>query len=266
MEAVMSKVDVVIPTRNAPSVLSLCLSHYWLNAHDEKLVSSVSIFDNCSAAPGMSAIQQEARRRGAAVFINERNVGVWASVNRGLVLSQSEYVLVLTSDVLLGPGSLRKLVGSLDTEPTLAVVGPTVADGLQALPWLHEPVTGYELDTSTYNGAVWLFRRGLLESVGYFDPQFYVCFGDTDWMQRVQDAGWKFGVLRNARCIHLDKCSRQADHTIDQDNEVEVQDALRFHRKWRHRPEILAKHPIPDRLMYALQKETYWQREVTAHV
>ena len=260
----MPKADVVIPTRNAPAVLSLCLSHYWLNAHEESLVSSVALFDNRSTAEGMSAIQQNAQRMGASVFINERNIGVWASVNRGLVLARSEYILVLTSDVLLAPGSLRKLIGALDTEPTLSVVGPAVADGLQSLPWLHESVVGYELDTSTYNGACWLFRRNLLEQVGYFDSRFYVCFGDVDWMQRVRDAGGQYGILRNARCTHLDKQSRQADHSIDQDNEVEMRDAEQFHEKWKHRPDVLAKHPIPNPLMYALQKESYWHHELVA--
>lgn len=258
----MSKVDVVIPTRNAPQVLSLCLSHYWLNAHDDALVSSVSLFDNRSSAPGMDSVQQEAIRRGARIFVNEQNIGVWASVNRGLVLSRSEYILVLTSDVLLGPVALRNLVGTLDTDLALAVVGPAVSDGLDALPWLHALVTGPVLDSSTYNGACWLMRRSLLAQVGHFDPQFYVCFGDTDFMQRVRDARWEYGVLSNARCVHLDKQSRQADLSIDQDNEVEVRDALRFHEKWTHRPDVLARHPIPDRLMYALQKERYWNRNI----
>ena len=258
----MSKVDVVIPTRNAPSVLSLCLSHYWLNAHEEKLVSSVTLFDNCSTDSGMSSIQQNAQRMGASIFINEQSVGVWTSVNRGAVLARSEYILVLTSDVLLAPGSLRKLMGALDTDSTLSVVGPVVADGLQSLPWLYEPVTRYELDLTTYNGACWLFRRSLLDQIGYFDPQFYICFGDVDWMQRVRDAGGQYGVLRNARCVHLDKQSRQADHSIDQDNKVEVQDAIRFHTKWQHRPDVLGKHPLPDRLMYAMQKEQYWQHKL----
>lgn len=261
-EEVMPKVDVIIPTRNTPAVLSLCLSHYWLNAHDEALVSSVSMFDNCSAALGMSVIQRNAQRMGASVFINEQNVGVWASVNRGLALSRSEYVLVLTSDVLLAPGSLRKLAGALNAEPKLMAVGPAVADGLQALPWLHEAVTEYELDVSTYNGACWMLRRSVLEQIGYFDSRFCVCFGDTDWMQRVRDAGWQHGVLRNARCIHLDKQSRKSDHSVDQDNEVEIRDAQRFHEKWKHRPDVLARHPIPDRAMYALQKDKYWSREL----
>ena len=258
----MPKVDVVIPTRNVPAVLSLCLSHYWLNAHEESLVSSVALFDNRSTAEGMSTVQQNAQRMGASVFINEQNIGVWASVNRGAVLARSEYVLVLTSDVLLAPGSLRKLCGVLNTEPSLAVIGPAVADGIQALPWLHESVTGFELDTSTYNGACWLMRKSLLEQIGYFDPQFYVCFGDTDFMQRVQDAGWKYGVLRNARCVHLDKQSRKSDHSIDQDNDVEIRDAERFHEKWKHRSDVLARHPVPNRMMYAIHKEQYWKREL----
>jgi len=109
-------------------------------------------------------------------------------------------------------------------------------------------------------------RKSLVTDVGWFDPDFYVCFGDTDYMQRVRDADYLYGVTENARCIHLDKQSRQADHTVDQDNEVEIRDAERFHEKWRNRPDVLARHPIPDRMGYALMKDQYWRKELTGAV
>lgn len=265
-EAGEEMIDVIIPTRNAPEILSLCFAYYWLNGHDDRLISSVSIFDNCSTASGMSDVLAGAgsgKFSNLVVFRNEKNVGVWTSVNRGLTLSRSEFILVLTSDVLLGPKATWTMVEILKGNPELHLIGPTVKNGLENLPWLSDiSKMSAEINNTTYNGACWMMRRSLLDRVGYFDPQFYVCYGDTDYVQRAQDIGVQYGVSNQARCIHLDKQSRQADHTIDQDNEVEIRDAGRFHQKWEHRPDVLARHPVPNRLLYAIQKERYWKHEL----
>lgn len=266
-------VDVIIPCRNAPEVLSLCLTHYWANAHDNNLVASVTLLDNCSTAPGMDEVLGEATRRGCVVIRHEWNIGVWASVNRGLALARSEFVLVLTSDVLLGPMAIELLlhVRQQELSKGLRILGPIVRDGLVALPWLSERSAVSPVNYDHYNGACWLMDRALLTEddhfgIGWFDPRFYVCFGDVDYMQRVRDGGHTYGVTPMVRCVHLNQQSRQADHTVDQDNVVEVQDAERFHEKWRNRPDVLARHPIPNRMGYALMKDQYWRKELIGAV
>ena len=249
----MSKISVIIPTRNAPEVLALCLAHYWANAHDERLVASVTLLDNCSEATGMDAVFSDAIRRGAAVVRHERNVGVWASVNRGLVLSRSEKVLVLTSDVLLAPGAVAELDRIQDASQVWFLGPRVVSDFLTAIPLLYERAAG-PVDRSHYNGACWLMPKELVWKVGWFDPQFYVCFGDTDYTQRLTDAFYVYGVTDAVRCVHLDKQSRRHDHTEGEDTYVEIRDAERFHEKWADRPDVLARHPRLSPLQYAVTK------------
>lgn len=247
-------IDVVIPTRNAPEVLSLCLTHYWANAHDEKLVASVTLLDNCSEAKGMEAVFNEALRRGAAVIRHERNVGVWTSLNRGLALSRSEKVLVLTSDILLGPGALAEL-DRVQDESNVWFLGPkVVSDFLQHIPLLYERADGPFVNRATYNGACWLAPKELYQRVGGFDPRFFICFGDTDFTQRLTDAFYVYGVAEHVPCVHLDKQSRRADYSEGQDTEVEMRDAERFHEKWADRPDVLARHPRLTAVQYAVSK------------
>jgi GT2 family glycosyltransferase len=248
-------IDVIIPTRNAPEVLALTLAHYWANAHDETLVASVTLLDNCSSAPGMDRIFGDVIRRGGRVLRQEGNIGVWASVNRGLALAQSEQVLVLTSDVLLAPEAVAKL-SKIQEEFDIPSLGPrVVSDQITHLAQLyssHSPA--YTADTSHYNGACWMMKRSLLNTVGWYDPQFYICFGDTDYNQRLLDAGVLYGVTDSVRCLHLDKQSRRHDFTEGQDTEVEMTDARRFHTKWQDRPDVLAKHPQLSSVQYAIAK------------
>lgn len=247
-------ISVIIPTRNAPHVLALCLTHYWANAHDDRLVASVTLLDNCSEAKGMDAVFSDAIRRGAVVIRHERNVGVWASVNRGLALSRSEKLLVLTSDILLAPGALAEL-DRIQDESLVWFLGPrVVSDFLEAVPLLYEPPMAGTVDRSHYNGACWLMTRELIEKVGWFDPRFYICFGDTDYALRLTDASYVYGVTDTVWCVHLDKQSRRSDFTEGEDTRVEMRDAERFHEKWRDRPDVLARHPQLTGIQYAVSK------------
>jgi len=260
---VTPRMSVLIPTRNAPSILALTLAHYWANAHDDRLVDSVTLLDNASTAPGMDAVLAEAHRRGCHVIRHEKNIGVWASVNRGLALSRSEKVFVLTSDILLAPDALKWL-HAIQDDTGVDFLGPKVISDQQEYLWTlyDDPLPAQTVDISAYNGAVWLFTRECIEKVGYFDPSFYVCFGDVDYAQRVKDAGLSYGVTDAVRCLHLDKCSRRADHTADQDTSIEIRDWERFAEKWSHRPDVMVKHAKPDRIFYNMLKERYWEQNV----
>lgn len=254
-------ISVIIPTRNAPSILALTLAHYWANAHDDRLVDSVTLLDNASTAPGMEAVLADAQRRGAQVIRHEKNIGVWASINRGLVLSRSEKVFVLTSDIFLAPDALKWL-HAIQDDTGCAFLGPQVVSDQQEYTWLlyEDPLPAQQVNLSTYNGAVFLLTRTLLDKVGMFDSQFYITYGDTDYAQRTLDAGLSFGLTESVRCIHLNQQSRQADFTVEQDTTVEINDWKRFASKWQHRPDVMIKHQRPDYIKYSMIKERYWKK------
>ena len=252
-------IDVIIPTKNAPHILAMTMAHYWLNAHNDRLVASVTLLDNCSDAKGMDSVFDDAISRGARVVRHERNVGVWTSLNRGLTLSRSNKVFVLTSDILLAPQALQWL-DAIQDDSGCDFLGPTViSDQIEYLWALYEdPCPAEAVNRSHYNGACWLMTGELIEKVGSFDPRFYICFGDVDYTQRIADAGLSFGVTGAVRCLHMDKQSRQADFTASQDTDVEIRDWERFAEKWGDRPDVMTKHPRPDRIIYNMMKSQYW--------
>ena len=247
------KVEVVIPCRNAPEILWLTLAH--LLAFNGGALSRVTLLDNVSTVPGMDEVLAFARRSGCLVIRHEGNVGVWTSVNRGLALTRSRWVLVLTSDVLLGPHAVQHLLQAA-VETDVPFLGPEVLTGMKMVPALALPQpTRFEVDTSKYNGACWIMDWPLLrEKVGWFDPRFCVCFGDTDYIQRMQDADFPSGVLLGVPCVHLDKQTRRADATVQGDTLMEIEDAKQFREKWSGRPDVLAKHPMPNADVWNVMK------------
>jgi len=238
-------IDIVLPCRNAPEALMLTLQFFWANAYDPNIVASVTIVDNCSTDARVRPILEHAAARYPEthrVVLNERNVGVWCSVNRGLAAGRSEFAFVLTSDVLLGHGSLAKIYGALAADRTLGILGPEVLIGLGTCPLLARNGGEVVVDRSTYNGAAWMLKRELLSKVGWYDPRMYVAFGDTDFMERMRLANVGYGVLRGVPCVHLDKQSRRVDGTAGQDSEMELKDAREFAQKWAAHPDVARRH------------------------
>ena len=238
-------IDVIIPVRNAPEALALTLTYFWANAYDPKYVASVTIIDNCSTDINVRPLLEQAHRRFPKthqVIYNEHNVGVWCSVNRGLAFGQSEFAFILTSDVLLEQDALKCLHGMMLADPSLGNLGPDVLTGLGEIPKLTGDNRDVRVDRTTYNGAAWMLRRDILKTIGWYDPHFYVAFGDTDYMERMRLYGIGYGILRGSYCVHLDKQARRAEGSARQDSERELKDAKVFAQKWAGRPEVVHRH------------------------
>jgi len=103
----------------------------------------------------------------------------------------------------------------------------------------------------------------LQQEIGYYDSQFYVCFGDVDYVERLAEAarGKADGslvpsVVAGLYICHLDKQTRRADMSAEQDTEMEIIDGDRFREKWAHRADVIARHREISRQGYMQFKET----------
>lgn len=260
------RVDVILPCRNAPAVLGLCLTHLW--QYGREWVRFVVVLDNASTDPGMGPVLAAAARQpGHLVIRHERNVGVWCSVNRGLATVTGDRVLVLTSDVLLGPQTLPVLLEA-QRQSAAVCIGPEPSNaGLATYPSLFDPRTTYGVQAG-HNGALWLLDwPAVRDAVGWYDSRFYVCNGDTDMLERLlahaertQDARFVPRIVRGLPTCHLDKQSRRADHTAEADAAVSVRDSERFQAKWDGTAAAV-RHPqerFEDVLAFIQQEHGGW--------
>jgi len=253
-------VDVLIPCRNAPQALWLCLVHLEAFTPWDQ-IASVTLLDNASTDAHMPDVfaLAERFRVPTAIIHHERDVGVWCSLNRGLALARNSLVLVVTSDVLIGPGVINQLLDA-QRATHLAFLCPDWSVGLGEVTRLAQPHNVHvSLAASEarpqamalredYNGACWLMDWSRLRpAVGWFDPRFYVTFGDVDYVERCRlaaasDPSLAPAVLSGACVCHLDKQSRRADMTAEEDTRMELGDGRRFRDKWRGYPAVLTRH------------------------
>ncbi len=176
------------------------------------------------------------------VIANERNRGLAAANNQGILGSRAPFVLISNPDVLYEPGAidalhtllrrrpqaafavarLRDPDGTLQTSagdlPTLreALLGRALAlrrgrDGVKRGFWWH----GWDHDQEERIGhggeACYLVRRSALDGIGLQDERFPLDWEGIEWSARVQEAGWEIWFCPQAEVVHLGGVSlRQA--------------------------------------------------------
>jgi glycosyltransferase involved in cell wall biosynthesis len=134
-------VTAVIPAYNYARYLRECANSV-LGQRDVDV--RLIIIDDCSTDETPNVASDLGRDSRVAVLRNEPNIGHIPSVNRGMRLVETEFVVKLDADDLLAPGALARATALLDVRPTVSFVygrprhfsGPTPrAIDLPALSW-----------------------------------------------------------------------------------------------------------------------------------
>ena len=179
---------------------------------------------------------------------NEENRYVYAETNRALALVQSDYVIWCATDHLVLPGWYAPL-HTLLRDHDFTWVAPAWTEGPYRMAELWEslgpPPTTLQVQTDRIGSSCLLLNwKKAQATLGGFDPRFQIVFGDTDYLERMRDAGHRFGVCLDSHSRHLGSQTCRA-LGVQHFTALERADAEAFHAKWAHRPDILARHPLP---------------------
>jgi N-acetylglucosaminyl-diphospho-decaprenol L-rhamnosyltransferase len=173
------------------------------------------------------------------------NLGFARAANLGVRATTAPVVVVANADVRFAPDSVRHLADRLADAPDTAAAGPQVRfpDGrLQAsarrLPdlrtafahaalarvWPANPWTrryrAADLDPDAAREVDWLsgcalaLRRDAFESVGGFDPGYFLYVEDVDLAVRLRADGWRLRYEPGARVVHAVGASTAARRRV----------------------------------------------------
>src|SRR4051794_40373891 len=120
----MTPLSIVIVAHNARADLERCLAS--LHAAPPVASHEIVVVDSGSTDGAADAARAWPKVR---VVDAEGNVGFAAANNIGIRHSTGANVLLLNSDTVVPAGSLDLLLGELDADPSIAVVGPRLVDG-----------------------------------------------------------------------------------------------------------------------------------------
>jgi GT2 family glycosyltransferase len=174
---------------------------------------------------------------------NATNLGFAAAFNRLFSFVISPYYLLLNSDIILPPGSVRAMLDTARRYSTLGLAGVALVreDGTAQSSYGRAPTLASELlnrslwrritqagaradepfDVESVVGAVMLVPRTTIERAGGLDERYFFFLEETDWCRRIRAAGLRVLHFPHVRVIHL-----QGRAT----NKVPLRSRIEFHR------------------------------------
>jgi len=190
----------------------------------------VVVVDNGSTD---GAPEAAAARPGVTLVRTGANLGYGRAANAGAAGAQTDWLLVANPDIVWTPGALDRLLAAGERWPRAGSLGPAIhtPDGAlypsarafpsvgrgighaafgwvwPANPWTRRyrrevgaPVEG---PAGWLSGACLLVRRSAFETLGGFDPAYFMYCEDLDLGRRLAEAGWLNVHVPSAVVTHL---------------------------------------------------------------
>lgn len=196
--------------------------------------TEIIVIDNASSDGSVAAVQ--ANYPEVHLQVNETNLGHTGGANQGFGMVSGQFVLLLDSDTILPPGSVRTMIETMRRRPEIALAAPTLinVDGtaqestkrfpniMSAFFGRHSTLTRlfpnnpfsrrYLMrdkvnDTEPYpvdslSSACMLFRRSLLDQVGLWDTEYPGYWVDIDWCFTLSRAGCAIYSIPGVKVVH----------------------------------------------------------------
>jgi GT2 family glycosyltransferase len=208
------RVTVVIPNWNGQRFLGRCLSSLRSQSFQD---FETIVVDNGSADDSLEFTARNFPE--VRIVALGENRGFSAAANAGILASGSEFVALLNNDTEQCPGWLAELVRAADAHPEAGSLASRLVDGAgdalrrSGLPYRlgHRERDRGQYDTPSFVfgacAAAALYRRTMLDDVGYFDEDFFAYCEDGDLSFRAQLAGYRCLYVPQAVVYHMGSAS-----------------------------------------------------------
>lgn len=239
----MPEVSIVIVNWNTCALLSQCLRS--VAREVDSIPHEVWVVDNGSSDDSVAMLRRDFPH--VHVIESRVNLGFAGANNLAMQRSTGRYLLLLNTDAIVQPGSIRALLDLAEAEPRAGIVGAHLLnpDGSFQASYTNFPTLWQEfLILSTLGrrlrgrwypshgpeeergpqrvdyveGACLLVRRAALEQVGGLDEGYFMYAEEVDWCRRMAAQGWEVWYQPVARVVHIGgassanrKTSREAD-------------------------------------------------------
>lgn len=223
----MPRVSIIIVNRNGGMLLRECLES--LAAQTFRDFETI-VVDNGSDDGSLAMV--DAALPAARVLSLGENTGFARGNNEGLEVASGDLVVTLNNDARLAAECLAELVAAADRHPsagmlapkTLISTDPTRIDSAGLLIYadgVYRPRGWQEPDGPAFEreeevvfpcASAAVYRRAMLDEVGWFDEDYFLYLEDADLGMRGRLAGWGCMYVPRAVAYHL-KSSTAGKHS-----------------------------------------------------
>jgi GT2 family glycosyltransferase len=210
-------ISIVIPNYNGLHMIKECLSSIFKLTLDP---DEIIVVDNGSSDQSCDWIREH--YPSVILIENKENLGFSIAVNQGIRISDSEFIVLLNNDVVVDESWLYELVSLIRTDPLIFSCSSKmlryyerdkiddVGDGYTLLGWAYKRGDGvssnkYLKDEKVFSscGGAAIYRKSILDKIGYFDERFFAYLEDVDIGFRSLNAGFKNMYCANAIVYHV---------------------------------------------------------------
>ncbi len=210
------KISVIIVNYNGERYLARCLDALAQQTFSDY---EVIVVDNASRDGSVALI----RHADPSIHLieNSKNVGFGGANNTGFTVAKGEYIALLNPDAFPEPDWLLHLLEGMESHPQIGIcASKLILDGADRIDSAGDgcltSAKGYKRgehrSASEYNmpefvfgacaGAA-LYRRTMINEIGFFDEDFFLIHEDTDLNFRAQMFGWKCLYVPKAVVRHV---------------------------------------------------------------
>jgi hypothetical protein len=219
--------SIIVVNWNTRELLRNCLRSIYTTVSD--LALEVLVVDNASTDGSQAMVEAEFPL--VRLVRNAENVGFARANNQAIRLSRGRHVLLLNSDAVLLDGTVRAMIGVLERDPRVGIVGAQLLnpDGSFQASFADFPSVSGELLLATrlaryvyspsypnyppersqqprtcdwVSGACLMARVGAIAQVGALDETYFMYSEETDWCYRMRQAGWLIYYQPAAKVVH----------------------------------------------------------------
>jgi GT2 family glycosyltransferase len=225
------RVTVIILNWNGWHHLERCLPALLAQTY---LDFEIVVVDNGSA-DGSAALVQD-RFPQVRLIANSKNLGFAQANNQAIQSTSSPYIVTLNNDTRPEPTWLEEMARAMEANAEIGMVASKVL--YMAPPHLVDSA-GIEIDRAgfawnRYNGqpdsaeehepyevfgpnaAAALYRREMLDDVGFFDASFFAYYEDVDLAWRARMMGWSCLYVPRASVYHVHSATSRQGSPLKQ--------------------------------------------------
>ncbi|MBJ6727035.1 glycosyltransferase family 2 protein [Geomesophilobacter sediminis] len=214
----MARLSVIILNWNGKQHLDGCLESLALQSFRD---FETVLFDNGSTDGSAEYVRE--RFPWVRLVAVPQNLGFAGGNNRAFDECQGEFIVTLNNDTKVSPDFLSELVAAAEADPKIGMVAAKMlnfyqpgridsagvkvaANGMGYNVGVGETDVGqYDTPTEVFGpcaGAA-LYRRAMLDEVGFFDDDFFAYYEDLDLAWRGRLAGWRAVSAPGAVVLHV---------------------------------------------------------------
>ncbi|MDB0439179.1 glycosyltransferase family 2 protein [Clostridioides difficile] len=212
----MIMIDIVIPNYNASCYLKNCIDSVLSQTYND---FRIIVIDNNSEDDSYEWLKEH---KNILYKKLDKNYGFSVAVNEGIKLSNSEYVILLNNDTEVKKDWIENLIKTIESNENIFSASSKMiryyereiiddaGDEYNLIGWTLKRGDGKSIKKFNKNKIVFsscagaaIYRRSILDEIGYFDEKFFAYMEDIDISYRARIYGYTNIYCSDAIVYHI---------------------------------------------------------------